>query len=53
MTVQELCDELTFLCHEGYAQAKVVATDDGLVVDVKGVEKISTESVQIVKGFEG
>ena len=53
MTVQELCDELTFLCHEGYAQANVVVADEGLVVDVKGVEKISTESVQIVKGFEG
>ena len=43
MTVQELCDKLTILCHEGYAQAMVVHVSKGDVIGVADVEMIGDE----------
>lgn len=48
MTVQELCDKLTILCHEGYAQADVKHISGELVKTVNGVEKVGEDSVVII-----
>ena len=48
MTVQELCDKLTTLCHEGYAQAEVKHISGELVKTVNGVEKVGEDSVVII-----
>lgn len=47
MTVQELCDKLTTLCHEGYAQADVKHISGELVKTVNGVEKVGDDTVII------
>ena len=43
MTVQELCDKLTVLCHEGYAQAQVRHVTGYEVKTVTDVEMIGDE----------
>lgn len=48
MTVQELCDKLTTLCHEGYAQAEVKHISGELVKTVNSVEKVGEDSVVII-----
>ena len=43
MTVQQLCDELTILCHNGYAQAEVRHVTGYEVKSITGVEMIGDE----------
>lgn len=37
LTVQQLCDELTMLCHNGHAQADIKIISDNYVKDVKSI----------------
>ncbi len=43
MTVQQLCDELTILCHAGYAQAQVRHVTGYEVKAITGVEMVGDE----------
>lgn len=43
MTVQELCDKLTVLCHEGYAQAQVRHVTGYEVKAITDVEMVGDE----------
>ena len=43
MTVQQLCDELTLLCHNGYAQAQVRHVTGYEVKAITGVEMCGDE----------
>jgi hypothetical protein len=43
MTVQQLCDELTTLCHEGHAQAEVRHVTGYEVKAITGVEMVGDE----------
>ena len=46
MTVQELCDELTILCHQhGMAQATVKHISGELVKTIKGAEPLGDDCV--------
>jgi hypothetical protein len=47
MTVQELCDKLTTLCHEGYAQAKVSHTVGFVIKDISNVIRIGDTTVML------
>lgn len=52
MTVQELCDKLTVLCHEGHAQAQVRHVTGYEVKDVRDVEMIGDEIALITSKEE-
>lgn len=43
VTIQELCDHLTVLCHEGHAQAEVKMFTDGKMKDVSGISLCGTD----------
>lgn len=43
MTVQELCDKLTVLCHEGHAQAQVRHVTGFEVKAITDVEMVGNE----------
>jgi len=47
MTIQQLVDKLTELCHHGLAQAEVKLMGESLVHNVTGVEKIDDDTVLI------
>lgn len=47
MTIQQLVDKLTNLCHHGLAQAEVKLMGESLVHNVTGVEKIDDDTVLI------
>ena len=47
MTIQQLVDKLTELCHQGMAQAEVKLMGESLVHNVTGVEKIDDDTVLI------
>ena len=47
MTIQQLVDKLTNLCHHGLAQAEVKLMGESLVHNVTGVEKIDNDTVLI------
>lgn len=42
-TIQEFCDHLTVLCHEGHAQAKLKIVSGFEVKNVTGIEFIGKE----------
>ena len=43
LTVQELCDKLTLICHSGFAKAVVRHVDGDLVRPIKNVEMVGEE----------
>lgn len=51
MTVQQLCDELTALSHNGLAQAKVNIIDGYLVTEIEQVIVCDEENIEL-KGIE-
>lgn len=51
MTVQQLCDELTSLSHNGLAQAEVNFLNDYVVKSVEQVLIIDEETIEL-KGME-
>ena len=54
MTVQDLCDRLTVLCHDGYAQAIVRHCSGFEIKEVSGVKMIGDTIAMITsKGQEG
>jgi hypothetical protein len=53
LTVQELCDLLTALCHEGHAQAKVKYISGYELKDVTDIKLCGKEfDVAIIEGGE-
>ena len=54
MTIQQLVDNLTDLCHHGLAQAEVKLMGENLVHNVTGVERVDDNTVLIVEpnGFK-
>jgi arginine repressor len=51
MKIQQLCDELTMLCHNGHAQADVKFVSGTLIKNVAGIEMIGDDTVLIVSEF--
>lgn len=47
MTIQQACDRLTELCHQGLAQAKLMYINGTLVKEVGGFEKMDGETVLV------
>ena len=45
MTVQQLCDELTILCHNGHARAEVKHVSGELIKSITGVSLIGDDTV--------
>lgn len=43
MTIQELSDKLTILCHEGYAQATVKHISGEFVKNITGIELVGKD----------
>lgn len=53
MTIQQLCDQLTSLCHEGHAQAQIKIVSGFEVKNVTGIEFIGKEhEVAVIKSEE-
>ena len=52
MTVQELCDKLTVLCHEGHAQAQVRHVTGYEVKAITDVEMVGDEIALITSREE-
>lgn len=51
MKIQQLCDELTMLCHNGYAQADVKFVSGTLIKNVAGIEMIGDDTALISSEF--
>lgn len=51
MKIQQLCDELTMLCHNGHAQADVKLVSGDVIKNVGGIEMIGEDAALIVSEF--
>lgn len=53
MTIQQFCDQLTVLCHEGYAQSKIKVESGMKIKDVTGIEIIGKKyDIAVIKSEE-
>ena len=48
MKIQQLCDELTMLCHNGHAQADIKFISGDVIKNVGGIEMIGDDAALIV-----
>ena len=51
MKIQQLCDELTMLCHNGHAQADIKFVSGALIKNVAGIEMSGDNTALIVSEF--
>lgn len=47
MTIQEACDRLTELCHQGHAQARLMVICESIVNEVGNFETVGDDSVLV------